>query len=151
MKTIYWTYRAERIEQPVYLPDGRSLNGWYIPSMYLPNQFADWTNAWLTKIIDNIIPEENYTWEIIPWIPKLTRFILAEYNEAYVDWAELSRSITNVWARFNIDMFTDIEIARQWIRDNTNLVEEAIGKFLISEETTWMNEEVIPAKYLIIE
>lgn len=146
---IFWTYRPERIGNVNF--NDISLNWTYTPSFYINNQFADWEQAWLTKIIDNIIPEDRYTGEIIPWIPKLTRFILAEYNEVYVDWAELSRSITNVWARFNIDMFTDLEIAKQWIRDNTNLQEVEEWKFLISEQSIWMNEEIIPAKYLIID
>ena len=148
-KYIHWTYRAERI-WTVDLTN-LTLNWVYTPSFYLNNQFWDWYQAWLTNIIDNIIPEDRYIWVVIPWIPKLTRFIMAEYNENYVDPIELSRSITNTWARFNIDMITDLEIMKQRIRDNTNLVEETDWHFLINPETTWINQEVIPAKYLIIE
>ena len=147
MKTLYWTYRPERIGT-VDL-NNLSLNGTYTPSFYLNSQFWDWHSAWLTNIVDNTIPEEAYTWEIAPWIPKLTRFMLAEYNETYVDEVELARSITNVWARFNIDM-VDVETARQWIRENTSLQEIETGKFLISEASEMMGE-VVEAKYLIIE
>ena len=147
---IYWTYRPERIEQPQWLPDGRSLNGYYTPALYLNNQFADWNYAWLTNVIDSVIPEEAYTWEIAPWIKKLTRFIMCEYNETYVDPVELARSMSNVGARFDIHML-DVETSRQWVRDNTNLEEIETWKFKISNETTWMDWEVIPAKYLIID
>ena len=151
MKNIYWTYRSERIEQPVYLPDWRSLNGWYTPSMYLPNQFADWFQAWLTNIKDNPIDEAKYTSELVPWIKKLTRLIIGEYNETYVDPIEFSRSITNVWARFNISMFNTLEETIIWIKANTNLVEKTHWVFILSEETTWMNWEIIPEQLLTIE
>ncbi len=146
---LYWTYRSERI----WTVDlwNLSLNWVYTPSFFLNNQFFDWYSAWLTNIKDLVIPEERYTAEIMPWVPKLTRFIVAEYNEAYVDPVELSRSITNVWARFNIDMFTDIETARQWVRDNCNLLEETPGNFLLAEATTWMMWETIEKQILTIE
>ena len=149
MKTIYWTCRYERLTQPYDLWWGTSKNGVYMPAEYLNNQFWDWYNAWLTKVIDNIIPEENYIWEIAPWIPKLTRFIMCEYDENYVVPEELSRSLENVWARFNIDMLTVDEMITR-IKANTNLQEVSAWKFLISNETEIM-WEIIPAKYLTIE
>lgn len=150
MKTLYWTQRYERIISPYNLEANTSLNGVYTASAFLNNQFADWNKAWLTNVIDNIIPEDKYIWEIAPWIPKLTRFIMCEYDENYVVPEELSRSLKNVWSRFDIDMFTDIETARQWIRANTNLQEVEPGKFLIREATNEFWVEV-PATYLVIE
>ena len=149
MKTIYWTCRYERLTQPYDLWWGASKNGVYMPAEYLNNQFWDWHNAWLTKVIDNIIQEENYIWEIAPWIPKLTRFIMCEYNENYVVHEELSRSLENVWARFDIDMLTVDEMITR-IKANTNLQEVSAWKFLISNETEMM-WEIIPAQYLVIE
>lgn len=147
---IYWTYRAERLDSPYNLWNGISLNWTYTPAPFLNNQFADWNSAWLTNVVDNIIPEDKYNWEIAPWIKKLTRFILCEYNETYVDPLELSRSLTNVGARFNIDML-NVSEAREWVRNNTSLEEVSEWKFKLSDETTSITWEVIPEQYLIIE
>ena len=147
MKTIYWTERYERIWNVELWVI--SQNWIYTASFYLNWQFQDWYNAWLTNIIDQEIPEENYTWFIVPWIPKLTRFCKCEYNENYVNAIELQRSLENVWARFNIDIFETIEEARQWVRDNTSLVEESEWVFIISEEWEFMGQ-VVPRKTLVI-
>ena len=149
MKKIFWTFRPERITSPYNLEWWLSLNWTYTPSFFLNNQFADWNKAWLTNVIDNIIPEESYILEVAPWVKKLTRFIMCEYNEQYVDQTELARSLKNIWARFDIDIFTDIETARQRIRTNTNLQEVETGKFLIREATNEFWTEV-PAEYLEI-
>jgi len=148
MKQIFWTYRPERINSPYNLWEV-TLNGTYTASFFLENQFGDWSSAWLTKILDSEINESNYTWEIVPWIKKLTRFIIAEYNELYVDPVELARSITNVWARFNIDMFTLNSDAITWIKTNTNLVETSPNIFELSPESIDpFTKEIIPARYL---
>lgn len=147
-KRLYWTQRYERITSPYNLEANTSLNGVYTASAFLNNQFADWNKAWLTNVIDQQIPEEAYTGEIAPWVPKLTRFIMCEYNENYVDPVELQRSLENVGARFNIDVLT-IEEACEWVRNNTSLIEVAQWKFLISPESEMMGE-IIPAIYLEI-
>lgn len=149
MKALYWTCRYERITELYNLDWWMSLNWVYTPWFYLNNQFWDWNKAWLTNVIDNLIPEENYILEIIPWIPKLTRFVLCEYNEKYVVPDELTRSLENVWARFNLDILTWQE-AIAWLKANTSLSEITQWKFLISPETEMM-WEIIPARYLTIE
>lgn len=149
-KNIRWTQRYERITSPYNLEANTSLNGVYTASAFLNNQFADWNKAGLTNVIDQQIPEEAYIGEIVPWIPKLTRFIMCEYNENYVDPVELQRSLENVWARFNIDVLS-VEEAREWVRDNTSLLEVAQWKFKLSDETTGIDWQVIPANYLVIE
>ena len=147
---LFWTYRPERITSPYDLWNNISLNWIYTASFFLNNQFADWNKAWLTNVIDNIIPEEKYIWEIAPWIPKLTRFIMCEYDENYVVPEELSRSLENVWARFDIDILTVDEMIA-WIKANTSLQEVSHWKFLIYPETTWIHWEIIEAKFLTIE
>lgn len=149
MQKLYWTYRPERIISPYDLWNNISLNWTYTASFFLNNQFADWNKAWLTNVIDNVIPEDKYIWEIAPWIPKLTRFIMCEYNEAYVDSTELARSLKNVWSRFDIDILTSEEMI-VWIKANTSLQEVSQWKFLIYPETTWINWEIIEAKFLTI-
>lgn len=151
MKYIYWTYRSKRITNPFNLTDWVTLNGVYSPSFFINNMFSDWQEAWLTKLIDDIIPEDRYTWEVIPWVKKLTRFLMFEYNETYVDPLELERSAENIWKEFDIAM-QDVETIRQWLRDNTNLEEVETWKFLINPESTWLIDwEIVPAQYLIIE
>ena len=149
MQRLYWTYRPERITNPYDLWNNISLNWIYTASFFLNNQFADWNKAWLTNVIDNIIHEDRYIWEIAPWIPKLTRFIMCEYDETKVDSVELARSLKNIWARFDIDILTSEEMIAR-LKINTNLEEVSTWKFLIHPETTWINWEIIEAKYLTI-
>ena len=150
MKTLFWTQRYERIISPYNLEANISLNGVYTASPFLNNQFADWHKAGLTNVIDQQIPEEAYIGEIAPWVPKLTRFIACEYNENYVDPVELQRSLENVWARFDIDVLTVDEMIA-WIKANTSLQEVSRWKFLMYPETTWIDWEIIEAKFLTIE
>ena len=147
-KQIHWTYRPLRLTSPFNMWEV-TLNWNYTPAMFLNNQFGDWNAAGLTNIKDSIIPEDRYTSEIVPWIKKLTRFLVFEYDEKNVDPQELSRSAENVWRQFDVDMITADE-AYEWIKSNTDLKEVEPRKFLISEETKFM-EEIIPAVYLIIE
>lgn len=149
LKKLYWTQRYERIGT-VDLTN-LSLNGVYTASFYLNWQFADWTISGLTKVTDLQIPEERYTSEIVSWVKKLTRWIECEYNEAYVDAVELQRSLENVWARFNVDVFSTLEEARQWVRDNTDLVEETPWVFEISPAWVDMMWNPTEAQTLIIE
>ncbi len=151
MKRVFGTYRPERISNPYSLGNGISLNGGYEPSAFLSNQFSDYEAAGLTKIIDGsrAMPEERYTAEIAPGIPKLTRFIIGEYNEEFVDGAEFAKSVQAVGARFQIEMFATAQDAVSWLKANTDLVEEEPGKFLLYPETEYMGE-IVPAKYLVI-
>ena len=150
MKTLIGTYRQERISSP-YSPDGNiSMNGTYTCGFFLSNQFGDWTAAGLTSIKDSIISEERYIAEIVPGVKKLTRLVVCEYNELYVDPVELSRSLTNVGARFNIDIFPDSTTAKEWVRANTNLIERSEGVFVIREESIGMMGEVVPEELLTI-
>ena len=151
MKTLIWTYRPERINSP-YSPDGQTTLNWvYTCGFFLSNQFGDWTEAGLTKIKDSVISEDKYTWEIVQGVKKLTRLVVCEYNELYVDPVELSRSLTNVGARFNIDIFSTPELAKEWIRSNTNLIERSEGVFIIREESIGIMGETIIEELLIVE
>lgn len=150
MKTLYGTYRPERITSP-YSQDGQvTLNWTYTCGFFLSNQFGDWAQAGLTNIKDMEIPEEKYTGEVVPWVKKLTRFVLCEYNETYVDPVELSKSLTNVGARFDISVFATPEEAITWVKANTNLVERTPWVFVIAEESIGMMGETIPEKLLTI-
>lgn len=150
MTKLFGTYRPERITSPFSLGNGVSLNGTYTPAFFLGNQFADYEAAGLTKILDQEIPEERYVSEIAPGVPKLTRFIVGEYDEAYVNGADFAKSVQAVGARFQIEMFPTVEEARVWVRDNTDLVETEPGTFLISEATIGIMGEEIPARYIVI-
>lgn len=150
MKTIFWTYRPERIMSAYSLDGGVTLNGIYTCGFFLSNQFWDWERAGLTRILDSEIPESNYIGEVVPWVPKLTRLVVCEYNEQYVDPVEFSRSITNVWARFNIEIFANSSDAIDWIKANTDLVELNPGVFQINGEHTSPTGEIFPQKLLTI-
>jgi len=141
MKHIYWTYRM------VYT------NTWvrYTPSYFLDKQYEDYLKAGLTKTLDMEIPEDRYTAEIVPWIKKMNRFIIGEYNEAYVNPVDYEANIKSVWAQFQIETFATVEEARQWIRDNTDLVEkETPWVFVIHWENEWIDGEIVPEKLLDI-
>ncbi len=142
MKKIYWTYRH------------KWTNTWvrYTPSYFLDKQFSDFLEAGLTKTLDNEISENRYTSEIVPWIKKQTRFLIWEYNEKYIKAEDLSKSITNVWAEFNIKIFNTTIEAIDWIKKNTDLVEKTPWTFIIREEhINKISWETIPTEYLIID
>jgi len=138
---IYGTYRM------VYTNRGVR----YSPSFFLDKQFEDYKKAGLTATYDMEIPENRYTKELVPWVKSLSRFIVGEYNEKYVDGEQYTANVQRVGSQFQIDIFTTKEEAIQWIQDNTDLQEVESGKFLIAEasedEMTWPQE----AKYLIID
>jgi len=147
MKKLFWTYRKERIVNPYTIKDV-TFHWHYEPAMFLNNMFADWHEAGLTNLIDNLIEDKNYTSEIAPWIKKLTRFLVFEYNEEYVDPIELARSAENVGKRFDICIQTP-EVAAQWLRENTNLEETSPNIFKLSEASVdMMKNEAIEAKLL---
>ena len=81
---IYWTYRPKVIGWRYSVENNTSLNWVYTPAFFLDWMYWDYKEAWLTRVEDTIIPEENYTWEIVPGIKKLTRFISWYYNEKYI-------------------------------------------------------------------
>lgn len=144
---LYWFYRKERIWTKDFWEF--NLNGWYSISFYAENQYQDWIQAWLISIKDLEIPEDRYTKELIPWIKDLREFIYMEYNTEYVD-LELAKTIIwKIGARFDLELL-DVEWAKKFIRNNTNLQEVEEWKFLISEAYEWI-EWNIEAKYLIID
>ena len=68
-----------------------------------------------------------------------------DYN---MDYAKVE-SILNDFKWFNFQLLTNEEMIT-WIKANTSLQEVEDWKFLISNETTWINWEIIEAKYLTI-
>ena len=139
MKT-YISYR------PTYL---NNWQGRYTLSYFLGQQYADYVSAWVTAIKDLEIPDERYTKEVVPWIKNLRRFAILEAN--WIDVWEFLENVKKIWATFDINDLSNIEEARQWIRDNTDLVEETPWEFILSKELIWMNREIIPKQYLIID
>ena len=141
MKKIYLTFRQKYTNKGVR----------YNPSYFLDKMYEDYLNAWLTKLKDTEIPENRYTAELAPWIKKQTKFAVWEYDENYIDKQWFIDNIMNVWSEFGIDVFDTIEEAKQWIRDNTDLVEESDGVFILQEAWTDIDWEIVEAKYLIID
>ena len=148
---VYWTYRKVGYTAPVNIDGNISLNGWYTPSSKISNQFSDYEAAGLTKIIDNALQEEQYTGEIVPGVKKLTRFIIGEYNEAYVNGAEFASSVQAVGAEFQIEMFLTPAEAIVWIKANTSLVELSPWVFELAPEAVGIMGEVVPQRLLTIE
>jgi hypothetical protein len=129
MKKVYWTFR--RIPK-----DWQA--GLYWPAETLNKQYWDYYNAWLTSIEDCPVEENNYIWELIPWVKRLSRLIIWEYNEEYIDVEEFKNNIKNVWAEYQIRMFDNIEEVNKWIREHTNLEEVEHWKYEV-----WSYEENI--------
>ena len=89
---------------------------------------------------------DKYNEEKLPWIPLLRRMFEIDYN---MDYAKVE-SILNDFKWFNFQLLTNEEMIA-WIKANTSLQEVENWKFLIYPETTWLNWEIIEAKYLTIE
>jgi len=150
MKKIYGFYRKERINNPYNLEWNISLNWNYSISFFVNNQYADYIKAWIIRIKDMEISTDRYIKEIVPWIKDLREFVYMEYEDTYIDLILATTIITKVWSRFDLELL-DIENARQFIRNHTNLEEIEIGKFLLNKEIIWINWEITPEKLLIID
>jgi len=118
MKKIYWTYRRIHIIWQAWL---------FWPAEFLNKQYEDY--AWLTSINDTPIENIKYSKEITPWIIKLKRLIIWEYDENIISELDFMNNIKNVWAQYQIEIFDNLENTKQWIRDNTNLIEIEDWKF----------------------
>lgn len=125
MKKIYATYRMKPLNQWA---------GLYTPSYFFDVMFADYKQAWLTYIEDLVIDESRYTGELVPWVPKKNRLLIWFYNENYVSETDFKHSLTTTWSEFHISLLDTVEEARQWVRDNTDLVEVSEWIFEISQE-----------------
>jgi len=146
MKKIYWTYRRIHIIWQAWL---------FWPADFLNKQYEDYNKAWVTFINDTPIDNIKYSKEVAPWIIKLKRLIIWEYNENHISELEFKDNIKNVWTQFQIEMFDDIEVCKQWIRDNTNLIEEENWKFnnwTYYEDIKWERDiEIKKIEYLTNE
>jgi YD repeat-containing protein len=83
--------------------------------------------------------------------PKQTRFAIAWFQDKALTRELFEASLNQVGGETGLDIFPTVEEARQWIRDNTDLVESEPGKFLIREAyfDTLANEQK-PAEYLTV-
>lgn len=143
LKRIYWTYR------PSFYNKGE----WqYLPSYRLDQQYADYKSAGITKTLDLEIPENRYTTEITPWVKKMTRLIIWEYEDTVVDPVLYAKNVANVWAEFQIEIFPTPADCITWIKANTDLVEDTTTpwKFLVNPAGTDIMWKATLATYLII-
>ena len=141
MTKAYWLFRYHFTER----------GNRYSPTFYLAKQFLDLASAWYIALNDNIVPENRYTGEVAPWIITMRRFIDCSYDDVAI--TDFSSIVSNVSSLNDIVLFATVEEARQWIRDNTDLIEDSAtaGTFLINEETTDIDGTVVPATYLVID
>lgn len=135
---IYANYRAKPLNQWAWL---------YTPSYFFDQMFWDYKQAGLTSIDDCIIDESRYTGELVPWVKKLTRLLIGNYNEQYVDKEAFEESLLTTGSEFHISLLATVEEAKQRVKDNTDLVEESDGKFILSEANDLQPETI----YLTIE
>lgn len=130
---IYWIYKQRFIVDWEFTQDS-SLNWLYDLSFFLD------------------YPEYKLeTLKVEDWILTNTekRFFVAEYDENIITQDVINFYMLSIPKEFQIEMFTTIEEAREWVRKNTSLLEENPGKFKISDEIDMM-WEIIPAHYLEI-
>jgi len=117
----------------------------YTPSQILWQQFSDY--EWMINMKDLLIPEDRYIYKNPNGKQNKARFLVYEA----VDWIDMNalKQSVDLVKSYNALVEMDVETARNWIKQRTNLEEVEIGKFLISEETTdIMTNEIIPAQYL---
>ena len=76
------------------------------------------------------------------------RFGFVEFNENYLPKIDVETELVEnkdirIYLKDSIKMI-------DWIKTNTNLIEETPWMFILSEETTWIDWEIVPKQYLII-
>lgn len=150
IKKLYWFYRKERLSSPYELWNNLSLNWNYSISFFASNMYADYVKAGVIAIKDQEIPTDRYIKEIVPGIKDLREFVTYEYNLDYVDESLMLRIIWKIGQRFDLEIL-DVEQAKTFIRKQTNLEEVTEWKFKLSDETTGIDWQAVPAKFLIIE
>lgn len=143
---LYWLFRPEILLQPKTYKEILSQNWVYSPCFYFDSQYQDLILENELIMYDRTIPEDKYIEEKWPWVPMLRRVFELDYN---MDYAKVE-SILNDFKWFNFQFLTNTEMI-EWIKSHTLLQEISEWKFLISEQTTWINWEIIEAKYLTIE
>ncbi len=138
---LYWLYRYFYTEK------------WnrYSPTFYLAKQFKDLAEAKIIWIKDNVIPENRYTWEVVPWIITMRRFLDCTYDDSKITDADFNWILWNVSWMNDIVMFETAAKAIEWIKANTDLVEKEDWVFVIHEEYEDEMWETIPEKLLIID
>lgn len=138
MKKVYATFRKKPLNQD---------NSLYSPSYFFNVMFEDYVKTWLTFIDDYSIDESQYNWELVPWVLKKNRLLIWYFNEIYVSENDFKNSLVTTWSEFHMSLFDTVEEVKQRIRDNTSLVEESDGKFILNEKSE-LNPETT---YLIID
>ena len=143
---LYWLFRPEILLQPKTYKNILSQNWVYSPCFYFNTQYQDLILEKEFILYDNIVPEDKYNEEKLPWIPLLRRMFEIDYN---MDYAKVE-SILNDFKWFNFQFLTNEEMIA-WIKANTSLQEVSQWKFLIYPEATWIDWEIIEAEFLTIE
>lgn len=149
IRKIYATYRPWRLDPSLTLSN-ITLNWNYTPSFFMKTQFLDWYEAGWSNIIDWLIVDSRYTWELESWIPFLRRLMVWEYDDTKTTETEFGNNLAYIGSFFAIEVFENLEEARQWIRDNTNLIETSTWTFELTHEyNVW--QTTFPATYLVID
>lgn len=130
----YWTYSQRFIIDWTFAED-RALNWYYDLSFFL--DYPSYQLPTLT-VRDWIKTNSNY-------------FLVAEYDENVLTEQNISDYIASIPAEFNLSLFSTVEEARQYLRDNTELLEETIGVFVLNDEYTKDFVELVPKQTLTIE
>lgn len=110
-------------------------------SYYLHQDLADYVQAGIFSVTDRLIAKDQYTWYLAPWLKNEAKFFKAEYNESVIpeEYVTMIRNwmVNNHYAEFfdeKLTWDTTQQIrAIQRLRDNTNLVENPTGTFIINE------------------
>lgn len=141
MKKIYATYR---MRWDNWL-DRKS------PSYYINNMYKDHVDAWLVIVHDMDIGDEQYTWELIPWVKNMDRFLYVEYNDTAITEAKIKAKIESLGAQFGIDVFpSDVE-ARAWLDANTNLAKKDNGvTYIVCAASVDENGQAIEEKTITV-
>lgn len=135
------------------------MNGGYTTEFFNKGQFQDYEEAGIVKL-SMPIPNEKYTGtlpkidkneNIVGNVPKLTRFVMLKYSDAFTNAADLQHSIEKSSSDTVVQMFATPLEAKEWLRANTSLVERSEGVFVIREESIGIMGEVMPEDLLIIE
>ena len=138
---IYYTYR------PTYT----NRSNRYDVSYYNDKVFADFVQAWLTKMIDwaNFIPDNRITLETAPWIKTLRRCGVLKCADIFTpEQVEVLKSdLVTTTQNFLLRILTKEEML-VWVRNNTDLEEIEEWKFLIQKADGDLIKEDI---YLIID
>jgi len=111
----------------------------YSPSYYLNKELEDYKTAGLFSLQDSMIQEAQYTSELAPGVPSLTRFFVAEYDDQHLSPENFQTIKDKMYNNHYAYFYETAQEAISFLKTQTNLAEESPWNFLLWQDVDGNN------------